>query len=55
MQKWEYQVIHSWPSEGWLNKLGDEGWELVAVATISAPMGGKDQIQVFLKRPKEEK
>jgi hypothetical protein len=54
MQKWEYIVIDLWPSEGWLNQLGDEGWELVAVATISAPMGGKDQIRAFLKRPKNK-
>ena len=30
MQKWEYKRIRGWGDEIELNKLGAEGWELVA-------------------------
>ena len=42
MQKWEYMIIGS-PNEETLNKLGEEGWELVAYS----PYGS-----ACLKRPK---
>jgi hypothetical protein len=43
MQQWEYLVL-SGPNvnEEELNRLGEEGWELVAAGTFS----------VYLKRPK---
>ncbi len=31
MQKWEYKVLRHGASEEELNKLGAEGWELIAV------------------------
>lgn len=54
MQKWEYKVINSSPYEPSLNELGAQGWELVSVATISAPMGGRDEWTMVLKRPKQK-
>lgn len=44
MQKWEYMVIDD-PTETELNKLGAQGWELVAV-------NGHPYYKCFLKRPK---
>ena len=45
MQRWEYRVVEGDASEGLLNELGDEGWELVGVvAAVSGP-------QAYLKRP----
>jgi hypothetical protein len=32
MQKWEYKVLDGVPSQDDLNKLGIDGWELIAVA-----------------------
>lgn len=60
MKKWEYRVLTSYPLEDELNKLGDEGWELIAVV----PIGGiqvkvDDDIEIapmaiygYLKREK---
>lgn len=32
MQKWEYKIVNDkWQGEDDLNKLGDDGWELVAI------------------------
>ena len=31
MQKWEYMIVSS-PNEEALNKLGEQGWELVALS-----------------------
>lgn len=42
MQKWEYTIISS-PNEETLNKLGEQGWELVAFS----PYG-----KAYLKRLK---
>ena len=47
MQKWEYKVVDV-PDQGELNKLGSEGWELVAVAGTSSEYY---IIKAFLKRP----
>jgi hypothetical protein len=47
MQKWEYKVVNSSLSEQELNKLGEEGWELIGVATWE-PF----EIKLYFKRPK---
>ena len=47
MQKWEYLVIEV-PEQSELNKLGSEGWELIAVAGTSTEYYG---VRAFLKRP----
>jgi hypothetical protein len=54
MQKWEYTTVYH-PSERELNKLGDEGWELVSVA---AEVSGNENdisstVTAYLKRPKK--
>ena len=46
MQKWEYQRLEYWPSDAELAQLGEEGWELVAVAVLGP------NYQFFFKRPK---
>jgi hypothetical protein len=55
MQKWEYivQQFQS-PSElsTLLNKLGDEGWELVTLLAEGTPTYGQGQI--VAKRPEEK-
>lgn len=59
MQKWEYLRVSS-PSDDQLNQLGEQGWELVAIAsqTYSTGMEGAfgrgvatDMTYIF-KRPK---
>ena len=50
MQKWEYHVISEFPNAELsqeLNRLGGEGWELVAV--ISNPFNGA-LVLCYLKR-----
>ena len=42
MQKWEYMIV-SGPNEETLNKLGEQGWELVALSPYN---------KAYLKRPK---
>jgi hypothetical protein len=42
MRKWEYKVVNYDPSESDINKLGAEGWELVAVSDSKC----------YFKRPK---
>ena len=52
MQKWEYRTIQSrsYPGESELNRLGQDGWELVAVVieTPTACIG----FVAYFKRPK---
>jgi hypothetical protein len=53
MQTWEYFVaplLEHNPGEI-LNTFGDDGWELVSVAQIENPMGGKSLV-AYMKRPK---
>ena len=53
MQKWEYFVaplLEHNPGEI-LNTFGEDGWDLVAVAQITNPMGGQSLV-AYLKRPK---
>ena len=47
MQKWEYKVIKgSSTNEDELNRLGQEGWELVTAA-----LGADSSFRLYLKRP----
>jgi hypothetical protein len=51
MQKWEYMVIAEFPNEEMLinlNRLGQEGWELAAVAHKP---GNSAILFCYLKRP----
>jgi hypothetical protein len=53
MQKWEYFVaplLEHNPGEI-LNTFGEDGWDLVAVAQVTNPMGGQSLV-AYLKRPK---
>jgi hypothetical protein len=61
MQKWEYKVIYGYPNEQALNKLGEEGWELVAVVAgglehvdeyAGHPTQRAEDVYAYLKRPK---
>lgn len=47
MQKWEYLIINV-PSQGELNRLGSEGWELIAIAGIDTQYW---TVKASLKRP----
>ena len=47
MQKWEYKILRDAPSEDELNKLGAEGWELIAVTATGSGFYG---ICTYLKR-----
>lgn len=38
----------------YLNKLGSDRWELIAVMLINWPCGETDAFQMFFKRPKRE-
>ncbi|MBI3968891.1 MAG: DUF4177 domain-containing protein [Chloroflexi bacterium] len=54
MQKWEYrtQFFHdAWPHDDLLNKLGDEGWELVTSSFI-LEQDGRARGELIFKRPK---
>jgi hypothetical protein len=42
MQKWEYKRIGGWGTELELNKLGAEGWELVAAAADCNETGAQE-------------
>ena len=46
MQKWEYKVVGHTLSEVELNRLGEEGWELVIVAGA-----GSVHCTMIFKRP----
>jgi hypothetical protein len=53
IQKWEYVQLELLPrnpiaAEKMLNKMGENGWELVAVACTST-----DELAAFLKRLKD--
>ena len=54
MQKWEYKVVYG-PRESELNKLGDEGWELVSVVadTSGDAYSTSSSIYAYLKRPRQ--
>ena len=53
MTRWEYfvaPVLEHNPAEI-LNTFGEDGWELVTVAQIDNPTGGRSLV-AYLKRPK---
>ena len=63
MQKWEYLSRSNWLDERELNALGEQGWELVAVASggrTSKETGdiipGFDsyRVRLYFKRPKSD-
>jgi hypothetical protein len=54
MQKWEYKIepgIVGGSVLAELNKRGNDGWELAAVAENPKPIGGNTVVYIF-KRPK---
>jgi hypothetical protein len=61
MKRWEYKIINV-RSENYsmdprraeeLNRLGDEGWELVSITSINFKTGATDHIGMVFKREKE--
>ncbi len=59
MTKWEYRIINI-RSENYrldphaaeeMNRLGDEGWELVAITSVNFKTGATDNIAMVFKRP----
>jgi len=61
MPKWEYRIINI-RSENYrldpnaateLDRLGEEGWELVAITSVNFKTGATDNIAMVFKRPKE--
>src|SRR5687768_5560941 len=60
MKSWEYKIINV-RSENYsmdprraeeLNRLGDEGWELVSITSINFKTGATDHIGMVFKREK---
>lgn len=53
IQRWEYKTVQAHPAEpNLLNKLGEEGWELVEV-TLETQNGTSSYTNYYLKRPKQ--
>lgn len=61
MKNWEYKIINV-RSENYsmdprraeeLNRLGDEGWELVSITSINFKTGATDHIGMVFKREKQ--
>lgn len=61
MRKWEYRIINI-RSERYqldpnasveLNRLGQEGWELVGLTSVNFKSGATDNIALVFKRPVE--
>ncbi len=60
MAQWEYKIINI-RSENYrldpaaaheLNRLGDDGWELVSITSVNFKTGATDNIAMVFKRPK---
>jgi hypothetical protein len=60
MTRWEYRIINV-RSESYrldpnaaveLNRLGDEGWELVSIGSVNFKSGATDNIAMVFKRPR---
>lgn len=60
MKRWEYKIINI-RSENYrldpnqdveLNRLGEEGWELVSITAINFKSGATDHIGMVFKREK---
>lgn len=58
MTRWEYKIINI-RSEGYrldpnavgqLNRLGEEGWELVGLTSVNFKSGASDNIAMVFKR-----
>lgn len=47
MQKWEYLILDV-PDQAELNRLGSEGWELIAIAGTQTQYW---TVRAFFKRP----
>ena len=62
MPKWEYRIINI-RSENYrldpaaaaeLNRLGEEGWELVSITSVNFKTGATDNIAMVFKRPRAD-
>lgn len=62
MKTWEYKIINV-RSENYsmdprraeeLNRLGDDGWELVSITSINFKTGATDHIGMVFKREKQQ-
>lgn len=60
MAQWEYRIINV-RSENYrldpnaateLNRLGEEGWELVSITSVNFKSGATDNIAFVFKRPR---
>ena len=66
--KWEYQSRQLHPSggyfslatidtqdfDGWLNQMGEDGWELASMVGINDQKGQPDSVVATMKRPKSD-
>ena len=58
---WEYRIINIRSEnyrldpmkESHLNRLGEDGWELVGITAINFKTGATDHIGMVFKRPRE--
>lgn len=51
MDKWEYKIEATTREHGVdLNKLGEEGWELVTVVSMNKEAGWQDYKYIFKRR-----
>lgn len=59
MTRWEYKIINIRSENyrldpnaaGELNRLGDDGWELVSITSVNFKTGATDNIAMVFKRP----
>ena len=60
MTRWEYKIINI-RSESYrldpasvesLDRLGDQGWELVSITSVNFKTGATDNIAMVFKRPR---
>jgi hypothetical protein len=61
MSRWEYKIINI-RSENYrldpaaateMNRLGEEGWELVSITSVNFKTGATDNIAMVFKRPRD--
>ncbi|MGH9379188.1 MAG: DUF4177 domain-containing protein [Thermoanaerobaculia bacterium] len=60
MTQWEYKIINVRSENyrldpnaaGELNRLGEEGWELVSITSVNFKSGATDNIAFVFKRPR---
>lgn len=62
MTQWEYKIINV-RSENYrldpnaaseLNRLGEDGWELISITSVNFKSGATDNIALVFKRPSAE-